>query len=346
MDTAIDTRNAYYDRIAEHGLKALWNVMANFVTPAPVSPVKAATWEYDKVRDYLMEAGDLISAEEAERRVLVLENPGLPGSSLLTRTLYIGFQLILPGEVAPAHRHTQNALRFVVEGEGAFTAINGEKVIMRPYDLVLTPNMYWHDHGNQTDRHMIWIDGLDLGLVQSLDGAFSERHHNGGAITETTPPGDPLNRHGRDPRPVDESSGDVPPGDHRLFHYPFKEWRANLAVMAQIGPPDQHLAYKSEFTNPVTAGAVMATMSAFAQLMPKGFKTQPMRTTESQAFFVVEGSGTLQIDGEPFALREGTTGVIPPWAETQCEADSDLVLFSFTDRTVQQKLDLWREART
>jgi hypothetical protein len=78
--------------------------------------------------------GTLITAREAERRVLVLENPGLRGASSITRTLYAGLQLILPGEVAPSHRHTQSALRFVLEGKGAYTAVDGERASMHPGD--------------------------------------------------------------------------------------------------------------------------------------------------------------------------------------------------------------------
>lgn len=141
-----------------------------------------------------MRAGDLISAEQAERRVLIMENPGLPGQAAITPSLYAGLQLVLPGEVAPCHRHTQNALRFVMEGSGAYTALDGEKAVMEPFDLVLTPAGQWHDHGNETTQPMIWLDGLDIPTVRLFDAQFSERLDQP-THPVTAPPGDTLARY-------------------------------------------------------------------------------------------------------------------------------------------------------
>jgi gentisate 1,2-dioxygenase len=66
--------------------------------------------------------------------------------------MYAGLQRVLPGEVAPAHRHTQSALRWVVDGEGAYTAVDGERVTMAPGDFIITPMLTWHDHGNPGDQ--------------------------------------------------------------------------------------------------------------------------------------------------------------------------------------------------
>src|SRR5689334_14339272 len=142
-------RRAYYDRIDAYNLAPLWEVLHGLVTTEPVSPIRPALWRYDEIRPSLMESGRIISAKEAVRRVLILENPGLRGASQITRSLYAGLQLILPGEVAPAHRHTQSALRFVVEGEGAYTAVDGERTTMREGDFIITPAWTWHDHGNE-----------------------------------------------------------------------------------------------------------------------------------------------------------------------------------------------------
>ena len=128
------------------------------------------------IRAAMIEAGGLITAKEAERRVLILENPGLRGQSKITTDLYAGVQLVLPGEVAPAHRHTQSALRFVLEGGGAHTAVNGERTPMHYGDFIITPPMAWHDHGNETDEPMFWLDGLDIPIVQFLDASFAEHH--------------------------------------------------------------------------------------------------------------------------------------------------------------------------
>jgi gentisate 1,2-dioxygenase len=184
------TRAEFYQRLRPENLAPLWEVLAALVTPTPRTPAVPAAWSFDRIRPMLMEAGQLITAAEAERRVLILENPAMPGQSRITQTLYAGLQLILPREVAPAHRHAQNALRFIMDGEGAFTALDGERSYMYRHDLILTPALLWHDHGNETDQPMIWLDGLDIPLVQMLDGSFVEHREDRGAWPTTRPAGD------------------------------------------------------------------------------------------------------------------------------------------------------------
>ncbi len=139
-------RRAFYERISRQNLTPLWLSLANLVTPEPVSACRPAAWAFADIRAAMLEAGGLITAKEAERRVLVLENPGLRGQSKITTDLYAGVQLVLPGEIAPAHRHAQSALRFVLEGGGAHTAVNGERTTMHEGDFIITPPMAWHEH--------------------------------------------------------------------------------------------------------------------------------------------------------------------------------------------------------
>ena len=169
-------RQAFYEKIDGENLTALWTVMGALITPEPKSPCRPAAWKFDAIRTYMLEAGGLITAKEAERRVLILENPGLRGQSKITTSLYCGVQLVLPGEVAPAHRHSQSALRFVMEGKGAHTAVDGERTMMEPGDFVTTPAMAWHDHGNESSEPMFWMDGLDIPVVQFLDADGSLLH--------------------------------------------------------------------------------------------------------------------------------------------------------------------------
>ncbi|HEV3161026.1 MAG TPA: cupin domain-containing protein, partial [Xanthobacteraceae bacterium] len=133
-------RQAYYDRIAKHDMRPLWKVMDSLVTKEPASRCKPAIWHFADFKSLVMESGNLITAEEAKRRVLILENPSLRGESRVTNTLFAGIQMILPGEVAPAHRHAAAAIRFVLDGEGAYTAVEGEKAFMAPGDFVITAN--------------------------------------------------------------------------------------------------------------------------------------------------------------------------------------------------------------
>ena len=141
-------RRAYREKIARQNLSPLWTVLSDLITPEPKSACRPHMWRYGEVRDTLMEAGRLITAREAERRVLILENPGMAGESRVTTSLYAGLQLVLPGEIAPSHRHSQSALRFIMEGDGAYTAVDGEKAFMKEFDLILTPNYNadHHDH--------------------------------------------------------------------------------------------------------------------------------------------------------------------------------------------------------
>ena len=334
-------RDDFYDRLSPEALAPLWKVLSALVTPTPRTPAVAAAWSFDRIEPLLMEAGDLITAAEAERRVLILENPALPGASRITNTLYAGLQLILPGEVAPAHRHTQNALRFIMSGDGAFTALDGERAYMHRHDLILTPAWLWHDHGNETDQPMIWLDGLDIPLVQMLDASFAEHPEDKGAMPGTRPPGDAGMRWGRNMRPVhsDRVAGQGNP----LFIYPFAEWRETLEVLRRSECPHAHDAHLMEFTNPVDGGPVMKTMSAFARLVPAGFETAPRRSSDAMINVVVEGTGTLVIDGKAWPLKLGEIVVVPSWSERMFAADSDLVLFSYSDRATQEKLGLWRE---
>src|SRR5258708_4161369 len=169
-----NARRDFYERIGALSMAPLWESMHQLVPPSPAPKYVPAAWDYDKVRPFLMESGALITAKEAVRRVLILENPSMPGSACITPTLYAGLQLILPGEVAPAHRHTQSALRFIVEGEGAYTAVDGERTIMHEGDFVITPTWTWHDHGNDSSQPTVWLDWLAIPMVAMFNAGFAQ----------------------------------------------------------------------------------------------------------------------------------------------------------------------------
>src|SRR5437870_4573239 len=148
-------REEFYRRIEPAHMAPLWTRLKALVPRAPTPVGVAHQWRYAEVRPFVLESAEHISAAEAERRVLILENPALPGSSQITSTLYAGLQLIMPGEVAPAHRHTQSALRFILEGSGAYTTIDNDKVVMEPGDFVVTPSWRWHHHGHEASGPMV-----------------------------------------------------------------------------------------------------------------------------------------------------------------------------------------------
>ena len=334
-------RRAYSERIGQHDMTPLWEVLGALVPPAPTSPAVAAHWAWAAVRDRVLEAATLISAAEAERRVLILENPALRGQSCITPSLYAGLQLIMPGEVAPAHRHTQSALRLVLDGEGAYTAVDGERTTMRRGDFIITPSWTWHDHGNLGHEPVLWLDGLDIPLVRFLDAGFAEKS-SAEVQPQTRLEGDALARFGANMVPVDHFTHAAEPT--RLFVYPFAQTRRALDQLAG-GSIDPHLGLKMRFVNPATGASPMPTIGTFAQRLPRGFETRPSRCTDGTVHVCLQGSGHALIDDRSFAFAENDVLVVPSWQRLQLQASVDTILFSYSDRPVQQVLGLWREER-
>lgn len=337
-----DARRAYYDRIAAHSLTPLWEVLGALVPPEPRSPAVPALWRYAELREHVMEAGRVITAEEAERRVLILENPGLRGQSCITQSLYAGLQLILPGEVAPAHRHTQSALRLVLDGEGAYTAVDGERTTMRRGDFIITPAWTFHDHGNLGDQPAVWLDGLDIPTVRFLDAGFAEKAASQ-VQSVARPEGDALARYGANLLPLDYAPKPADPT--KLFVYPHDKTRTAMQAIAAAGAPDPHLAHKQRYVNPATGTSPMPTMAAFTQAIPAGFETRALRSTDGTIHVCLEGSGEAEIAGTTYRFAENDVFVVPSWHRLQLRASRDAMLFSFSDRPVQQALGLWREER-
>ncbi len=217
-------REAFYKKIDGENLSALWNVMGDLITPEPRSACRPHLWKFDAIRDFMTEAGKLITAKEATRRVLVLENPGLRGQSKVTTSLFAGVQMVIPGDIAPAHRHSQSALRFVLEGKGAYTSVDGERTAMEPGDFVITPSMTWHDHSNETSQPMFWLDGLDIPMVQFFDASFAEDSTEDQQKI-TRPAGDSFGRYGHNLLPVDEKRKSK---TSPIFNYPYAYTREAL----------------------------------------------------------------------------------------------------------------------
>ncbi|MGH8629726.1 MAG: gentisate 1,2-dioxygenase [Burkholderiales bacterium] len=332
-------REAYYRRISEKHLTPLWELMSALVPRQPLSPCVPMLWNYDEVRPWLLDSGSLITAREAVRRVLVLENPGLPGQSSITHTLYAGWQLILPGEVAPSHRHSQTALRLIVEGEGAYTAVDGERVTMRRGDFIITPSWTWHDHGNPAKEPVVWLDGLDIPLVRFLDAGFSEDYPQEEQEVVRSE-GDARLRYGNNLLPIEyRLQGASSP----VFAYPYRLSRQSLEQLARTDKPHPAHGYKMEFINPASGGPAMPTMGAYLQLLPRGFRGRPCRSTDGTVFSVIDGGGSVSVDGRTFAFSERDVFVVPSWQACTLAAEHDSVLFSFSDRPVQKALGLWRE---
>jgi gentisate 1,2-dioxygenase len=240
-------RPEFYQRIAKLNAAPLWEVLSEIVGAAPHPASVPALWSYAELRPFLMESGKLITAREAERRVLMLENPGFHGASRITQSVYAGLQLVLPGEFTNSHRHAACALRFIMEGEGAYTAVDGERVEMHPGDLILTPSWTFHDHGNPGNSPVIWLDGLDIPIVNFFDSSFAE-HLPGEATQDSVPVTSPV------------------------FAFRYAPAREALSGNKSLHPCH---GVKVEYLNANNA-PVTRTLGAFLQRLPAGFRGEPI----------------------------------------------------------------------
>ncbi|MCR1782358.1 cupin domain-containing protein [Nocardioides carbamazepini] len=331
-------------RLQDQSMRALWHVLADVMTENPVQPAVPHLWRWRDVAPLVNEAGDLVTAEEADRRALMLINPGLahlPAST--TATLFAGIQSVLPGEIAPAHRHTPSALRFVIAGEGAYTGVAGNEMRVSPGDLVLTPNWSWHDHGNDTSEPVVWLDCLDTPLVLMLNAVFYQRHEQV-RHPVTTDAQMSWERWASGMRPVGQTHDAY---GSPILSYPWAKARATLHALRDepVSPYDGVIL---EYLNPADGGSVLPTSSAYLQLLRPGQRTWAHRHVSSAIYHVAEGRGSTTIDGQTYDWAEGDSFVVPGWSWHQHNAGSgEAVLFSYTDAATMRKLGLERtEERT
>ncbi len=341
---ATSQRQALYRDMAPLGLTPLWEVLHALVPREPAVRTQAMLWRWSDVQPFLEASGRVISAEEAVRRVLILENPGWQGQSRATSTLYAGLQLILPGEVAPSHRHTQSALRFVVSGRGAYTAVDGERTTMQPGDFIITPAWTWHDHGNDGDEPVVWLDGLDIPIVSFFEAGFAENDsRKSQAVTRAE--GTSLARWGALMLPLQTRSpfGATSP----IFSYPYLRSREALAQLARHGAPDPHRGTWLRYANPTNGAHAMPTIAAWLQLLLADQTTRPWRCTAGAVYSVVEGRARVTIEGSTGTqqLEVGAKDhfVVPPWHALAVQADRDCVLFGYSDAPLQEAAGLLRE---
>jgi len=333
-------RQAYYDKISKFHMAPLWEVLKELVTKEPKSQLQPAIWKFAEVKKLMMEAGDVISAEEAERRVLVLENPGMAGKSRITNSLFAGIQLILPGEIAEAHQHSASAIRFVLDGEGAYTAVEGEKSQMKHGDFIITANWAPHDHGNPGKQPVMWLDVLDLPTINHFEASFAN-HFDEKMQNVNHEDGDSFERY---------ATGVLPDGAPAhmnrspVINYPYVKMKPILERLKKTGDVDKRHGARVRYANPINGGPVLPTMGAYLALLPKGFAGEPYRSTDGTVFAVAEGKGTTIVDGKPIEWGVNDVFVVPPWKRYQHKVGAeDAVLFSISDRPAQEALGLWRE---
>ncbi len=333
-------RQAFNERMHSHHMYGLWE-LASQMTPHPQPKMIAHMWPWSVVESIVAESAEAVPVGD-ERRALQLFNPGLDGRWATTNNLLAAVQVLLPGEVARAHRHTPTAIRFIMEGTGAYTAVDGERVYMAPGDLILTPSWAWHDHGNETKDRVVWMDGLDIPLIASLEAMFFQ-FYTAPQVPASRPPNASKQMYGHgqlNPTWVKEKSQASP-----LLLYSWAEtWKALDSLRSHDGSPFDGIAL--EYRHPQTGGSVMPTMACCVQLLRPGEQTHAHRHTGSAIYHVAKGSGRTIIDGQCFNWRQGDIIAQPPWAlheHANASASDDAVLFSIQDTPVLDALGLYRE---
>ena len=335
-----DLPSEYVHDLEGQGLAPLWPQMRNVLphdSPAPLS--KPSLWSFQKARPLLLRAGELTPVEKAERRVLVLVDPGRgKGAMQVTASIYCGLQLLLPGEKAPAHKHTPSAARIVVEGEGAYTIVNGEKCMMQKGDLILTPTGCWHDHGHDGTEPVIWLDLLDLPLYYYLEGSYAVE-----AELQA-----PANR--PDSSAVEYAQAGLVPGrvlgraraKYPLMRFPWTRTQRALRVASEHAASGE--AAELDYVNPETGDDVLPTMGFTAMMLPAGTPIEPPLRSCSSVFHVVSGTGVSTVNGARFQWTTGDTFSAPVFAEIEHRAtDGAAFLIRGHDTPLQRKLDYYEE---
>jgi len=271
----------------------------------------------------------------------VLCNPGLGLENMqATPSIYIGLQLILPGETAPNHRHTPMAVRFVIEGKGGYTVVQGEKLPMEKGDLILTPPKLWHQHGHEGTEPVIWLDALDLPLIYGLEASYAIE----GEIQAVTDPRNASTVRFRQGGIVPYASLAQRRDDYPLLRFPWREVRQTLTGLAGVTPKDEpvHVAY----VNPETGRECMATLGFSALMLRPGEDLRLTRRSASSVFHVVEGSGTATVDGQVLAFGESDTFAAPTHAEIRlanASGKAPAFVFVVDDAPLHRKLGFYEE---
>ena len=295
----------YVDALRRLNLVPLWPSLRAVLPPGKPRPnTRPACWAYETLRPLLLKAGELAPIEKAERRVLVLANPGHGLDRMqASAAMYLGMQLLLPGEWAPAHRHTPNAVRMVVEGEGAWTTVDGQKCPMHRGDLILTPTGLWHEHGHDGNEPVVWLDVLDLPLVYYLEASYhvqGERQTQGSGRGEGAYVGG-----GVVPAPVFERSEQSYP----MLRYPWADVRGALEAVATDQP---HLeSVQVSYVNPETGADAQNILGFHALMLRPGQTLRLPARSPAMVFHLVEGDAEIRIEDQQFRLHAADTCCVP-----------------------------------
>ncbi|KAL3475744.1 RmlC-like cupin [Aspergillus californicus] len=293
----------------------LWLQMSRLNPASPNPRCIPYVWKYSEIRPSIMKAGEVVTEEQAERRVLMLVNPSRD-APFTTDTIYAGLQLVMPNETAKAHRHTAFAMRFIIEGEGGFTAVHGRRIKMQRGDVILTPTWNWHDHGKDGSGPMIWLDGLDLPNFTYFPVHFVEHYAAARYPAED----------------VDVSNSPIV--------FPWVRMQNALDGAGGDYETRPYLRNDGSEVSKILGGSA-------ARLAP-GTKSPMVQETSSSVYHVVEGSGYSMINGTVYSWKRGDTFCIPSWYTYEHFADegeSAVYLFRFDDKPMLKSLGLYRTAK-
>ena len=335
---------AYYDELDQHHAGALWTV-ANKIEPwQPASQSVPVVWRYQALRAHVLRSLDLVTPEKAGRRVIYLNNPGRRDVSAAVGWLYAGLQVMNPGEVASSHRHSASAIRFIMEGTGAYTVVDGHKMTLGANDFVLTPNGTWHEHAVSPEgTPCIWQDGLDIPFVNAMEANFYEVHPD--LSQAVTYPVDDMTKTWGNPG-LTPGSGNWTRGYSPMFKYEWLPTYDALTKYASCSDGSPFDGVLMEYVNPTTNGPVMRTLGASMQLLRPGEHTQAHRHTGSFLYHVAKGRGHSIINGQRYDWQERDIFCVPSWAwheHVNGSASDDACLFCLSDLPVMRALGLYRE---
>jgi gentisate 1,2-dioxygenase len=323
-------------------LVPLWTEIGDLMPQRPTSRAHPHVWRWSSMYPLAERAGDIVPVGRGgERRAIALANPGLGGRPFATSTLWAAIQYLNPGEVAPEHRHTQNAFRFVIEGEGVWTVVNGDPIAMRRGDFLPQAGWNWHGHHNVAQQPMAWLDGLDIPFVHATDTAFFEFGPEE-VTSKATPEKSSSERLWAHPGllPVSQPRPTVasPIGAYR-WEYTDAALRQQLELEDEGQPgvvEPGHAAVR--FANPATGDDVLPTIRAEMHRLRVGAQTAQRREVGSSVWQVFEGRGTVSVGGRDFAVERGDLVSVPSWQPLVIGAETDLDLFRFSDTPVFERL--------
>lgn len=333
-----DLPQEYVAALRSQCLVPLWPSLRALMPAAKPQPRTRAThWPYAAIRPLLLRAGELTPIEKAERRVLVLANSGHGLEKLqASAAIYLGMQLLLPGEWAPAHRHTPNAVRMIVEGEGAYTTVDGQKCQMLRGDLILTPTGLWHEHGHDGDHPVVWLDVLDLPLMYyveasyHVDGPRQEMRNDGR--------GQGYVRAGIVPTTLFERGNDSYP----IVRYPWSEVSAALLAMSASQPGLELV--QVAYINPETGGFAQNNLGFYAMMLRPGQRILLPARSPAQVFHVIEGAVQAETGGHTFTMAEADTCCSPGYETvtmTNLQRDRPSFIFIADESPLHRKLGVY-----